>query len=264
MDDFFIRALIAGVGLAICVGPLGCFVVWRRMAYFGDMMAHSALLGVVISFLFELSIVPGVFFVGVLVIVLLLILQRHKHLPTDSLLGILSHATLAIGLVLVAFMSWLRIDVSSYLFGDILSVNQSDILLIYLVGGLILFVLSRIWRPLLVASVHEDLAEVEGLKPFRSKVIFMMLMAAVVAVAIKLVGILLITSLLIIPPAAARRYAQTPVQMACLASLIGSVGVLVGLFGSLRFDTPSGPSIVVGCLLLFFISLLSFRSKEKS
>jgi zinc transport system permease protein len=119
LDDFFVRAMLAGIGIALCVGPLGCFVVWRRMAYYGDTMAHSALLGVALSFLFDLSLSFGVFIVALLVSFILVALQRRKSLPTDSLLGILSHSSLAIGLVLVAFMSWVRIDLEAYLFGDI-------------------------------------------------------------------------------------------------------------------------------------------------
>jgi len=255
LDDFFIRALIAGVGLAFVVGPLGCFVVWRRMAYFGDTMAHSALLGVVLSFLFELSLSVGVFAVAALVSLLLVFLQKKKTLPTDALLGILSHSTLAIGLVMVAFMAWLRIDLMGYLFGDILAVSVDDIAMIYGGGLVILGCLWMIWRSLLAASVSEELAAVEGMNPQRSKLVFMLLMAAVVAMAIKIVGILLVTSLLIIPAAAARRFATSPEMMAVLASLIGAGAVICGLYLSLYYDTPSGPSVVVAAVILFGVSL---------
>ncbi len=255
LDDFFTRALIAGVGLALIVGPLGCFVVWRRMAYFGDTMAHSALLGVALSFLFDISMTLGVFGIAALVSLLLVFLQKKKTLPTDALLGILSHSTLAIGLVMVAFMAWLRLDLMGYLFGDILAVSKGDIALIYGGGCVILAVLGLTWRPLLAASVSEELAEVEGLNPQRSKLIFMLLMAAVVAIAIKIVGILLVTSLLIIPAATARRFAPSPEMMALLSSLIGGAAVVGGLFLSLHYDTPSGPSVVVAAMLLFVLSL---------
>nr|WP_240492868.1 zinc ABC transporter permease subunit ZnuB [Candidatus Terasakiella magnetica] len=264
MDDFFMRALIAGVGLAIVVGPLGCFVVWRRMAYFGDTMAHSALLGVALSFLFDISLMIGVFGVAALVSLLLITLQKRKSLPTDALLGILSHSALAIGLVLVAFMAWLRIDLMGYLFGDILSVSVGDIAMIYGGGIAILAVLALIWRGLLAASVSEELAEVEGLKPERTKLIFMLLMAGVVAIAIKIVGILLITALLIIPAATARRFATTPEVMAVLASIFGVMSVIGGLFSSLQYDTPSGPSIVVMAVVLFILSLLPARQGRSS
>jgi zinc transport system permease protein len=255
-DDFFVRALVAGVGVALTAGPLGCFVVWRRMAYFGDTMAHSALLGVALSLLFQLNLIISVFIVAAVVSLLLLFLQRRQALSADALLGILSHSALAIGLVLVAFMTWVRIDLIAFLFGDILAVTVSDIQLIWGGGILVLFAIVYLWRPLLASTVNAELAEAEGLRPERAKLFFMLLMALVIAIAMKIVGIMLITSLLIIPAATARRFSSTPEVMAVVASLIGAVAVVGGLMGSLHYDTPSGPSIVVAAVILFVLSLL--------
>lgn len=255
-DDFFLRAIVAGVGLALTTGPLGCFIIWRRMAYFGDTISHSALLGVALSLLFQLDLTLSVFAVAALVSILLLFLQRRQALSADALLGILSHATLAIGLVIVAFMSWVRIDLIAFLFGDILAVSRSDIAMIWGGGILVLAAIVWLWRPLLASTVNSELAEAEGLRPERAKLFFMLLMAVVIAIAMKIVGILLITALLIIPAAAARRFAATPEMMAVFASVLGAIAVVGGLFGSLRYDTPSGPSIVVAALILFIISLL--------
>ncbi|HEV7277305.1 MAG TPA: zinc ABC transporter permease subunit ZnuB [Devosiaceae bacterium] len=255
LDDFFIRALVAGIGVALIAGPLGCFVVWRRMAYFGDTMAHSALLGVALSFLLEINLSVGVFLVAALVSLALLLLQRRNQLSADALLGILSHSTLAIGLVLVTFMTWVRIDLMGFLFGDILAVTVTDIVLIYGGGAVILALLVWLWRPLLAATVNAELAEAEGLRPEAAKVILMLLLASVIAIAMKLVGVLLITSLLIIPAATARRLSATPEQMAVIAALAGVLAVCGGLFGSLQYDTPSGPSIVVAALVLFLLAM---------
>ncbi|MDB5523177.1 MAG: znuB [Rhizobium sp.] len=259
-DDFFVRALVAGAGLAITTGPLGCFIIWRRMAYFGDTMAHSALLGVALSLLLNLNIILAVFVVATGVSLLLLLLQRTGSLSADSLLGILSHASLSVGLVILAFMTWVRIDLVSFLFGDILAVSEGDIDIIWGGGILVLLALVYLWRPLIASTVSEDLAEAEGLNPKRVRLIFMLLLALVIAIAMKIVGILLITSLLIIPAAAARRFSASPEVMAVLSSLIGVAAVVGGLYGSLKFDTPSGPSIVVAALLLFVLSLIPGRS----
>ena len=255
-DDFFSRALIAGIGLALVAGPLGCFIVWRRMAYFGDTMAHSALLGVALAFLLNINLTAGVFVVAAMVSVALVLLQRRNALSADALLGILSHSTLAIGLVLVAFMTWVRIDLMGFLFGDILSVSVADIAVIYGGGVAVLVVLALIWRPLLAGTVSAELAEAEGMRPEATRLIFMLLLAVVIAIAMKLVGVLLITSLLIIPAATARRLSATPEQMAIIAAVLGALAVTGGLFGSLTYDTPSGPSIVVAALALFLISMV--------
>jgi zinc transport system permease protein len=261
LDDFFTRAVLAGIGIALTAGPLGCFVVWRRMAYFGDTMAHSALLGVAISLLFSVNIMVGVFGVAALVALALMALERRRTLPTDALLGILSHSALAVGLVAVSFMTWVRFDLNGLLFGDILAVTVADLSIIYGGGMLILVALIRLWGPLLADTVNHEIAEAEGMKPKRARIAFMFLVASVIAIAMKIVGIMLITALLIIPAAAARRFAKTPEMMAVMAAGAGCLAVAGGLFGSLNFDTPSGPSIVVAALGLFLLSLVPFSKR---
>jgi len=256
LDSFFTRALLAGVGLALVAGPLGCFIVWRRMAYFGDTMAHSALLGVALSLFFAANVTLGVFAVAVLVALLLGVLQRRGTLSADSLLGLLSHATLALGLVLVALMPHIRIDINALLFGDILSVSVADLAIIYGGGALVLGALAWLWRPMLAGTVSEEIAQAEGHHPERTRLIFTVLLAALIAIAMKILGVLLITAMLIIPATAARRLASTPEVMAALAAIGGVVAVVAGLYGSLRFDTPSGPSIVVAALVVFAATAL--------
>ena len=256
LDDFFTRAIIAGVGVALVAGPLGCFIVWRRLAYFGDTLSHSALLGVALALLFEANITVAVFGVSAAVALSLLLLQRRATLSSDSLLGLLSHSSLALGLVVLAFMTWVRVDLMGFLFGDILAVSPTDIALIYGGGAVVLVTLILIWRPLFAATVNLDLADAEGLNPGRANVVFMVLMALIIAISMKIVGVLLITALLIIPAATARRFARGPEKMAILAAMIGAAAVIAGLFGSLEWDTPSGPSIVVAALALFLLGLL--------
>ena len=255
-DDFFVRALIAGIGIALVAGPLGCFVVWRRLSYFGDTLAHSALLGVSMALFLEINITISVFVVAVIISLLLLLLQKRGGLSSDALLGLLSHSALALGLVAIAFMTWVRIDLQGLLFGDILSVSKTDLVLVWGGGAFVMLMLVIVWRQLFAATVSEELALAEDMHPDRANIIFMVLMAIVIAISMKIVGVLLITALLIIPAATARRLASGPEQMAVLASLIGVMCVGGGLFGSLQWDTPSGPSIVVMALLFFLLTLL--------
>lgn len=256
LDDFFARALIAGTGVALVAGPLGCFIVWRRLAYFGDTLSHAALLGVALAFLFEVNITLAVFGVSICVSLALLLLQKRATLSSDALLGLLSHSALAIGLVALAFMTWVRVDLMGFLFGDILAVTPTDIAIVWAGGAVVLLILVLIWRSLFAATVNIEVAQAEGMNPERANIIFMLLMAAVIAISMKIVGVLLITALLIIPAAAARRFASGPEQMAILSVFIGVGGVFGGLFGSLEWDTPAGPSIVVAALGLFIISIL--------
>ena len=257
MDDFFSRAIIAGVGVALVAGPLGCFIVWRRLAYFGDTLSHAALLGVALALLFQVNITLSVFLVSVFVSLSLLTLQRRVTLSTDALLGLLAHSALAFGMVALSFMSWVRVDLMGFLFGDILAVTPFDIAIIWGGGLVVLIILMIFWRSLFAATVNLELAEAEGMKPEQANVVFMLLMAAVIAISMKIVGVLLITSMLIFPAAIARRFAGGPEQMALLSALIGVIAVFGGLFGSLHWDTPAGPSIVVAASTLFIITVLA-------
>ncbi|RCX31329.1 zinc ABC transporter permease subunit ZnuB [Thioalbus denitrificans] len=260
MDEFLLRALLAGLGVALVAGPLGAFVVWRRMAYFGDTLAHSALLGVALAYLLSIDLNLGVLIACVAVALVLLALQRQQRLASDTLLGILAHTALSLGLVTLAFLETLRVDLMGFLFGDILAVGWRDVALIWAGGLVVLGALALLWRPLLAITVHEELAQVEGVPVVRVRLALTLLLAVVVALAMKVVGILLITSLLIIPAAAARRFSRTPEAMAALAALAGGLAVTGGLAGSLRFDTPAGPSVVVAAALLFALTGLVPRA----
>jgi zinc transport system permease protein len=256
MDDFALKTLLAGFGVAVVAGPLGAFVVWRRMAYFGDALSHSALLGVGLGLILGIDVVVGVVVVCIAVAVLLALSQRQKNLAGDTVLGIMAHATLAIGLVALAFLTSVRVDLMGYLVGDVLAVTTGDLWRIWIAGIAALAVLAAVWRPLLAATVHEDLARVEGVPVKTVQLILMVLLAVVIATAMKVVGVLLITSLLIIPSAAARRFCRTPEQMAIMAAVLGCIAVALGIWSSFRFDTPAGPSIVVGESLIFLIAVL--------
>ena len=256
-EDFILRALLGGVAAALVAGPLGCFVVWRRMAYFGDALAHSALLGVALGFLLGLDLRLGTLAVCLALALLLILLQRPGGLASDTALGILAHTALSAGLVAVSLMERLRADLMGYLFGDILAVTPGDLGWIWGGGALALALLGWLWRDLLALTVHEELAQAEGVPAWRVRLAFMGLIALVVAIAMKIGGVLLIPSLLIIPPAAARRFARTPEQMALLAALLGCAAVAGGLAASLRWDTPAGPSVVLAAAALFALSALA-------
>ena len=256
MEDFFWRALVAGLGVALIAGPLGCFVVWRRLAYFGDTLAHAALLGVALGLLLGVNVFFAVFAVAALVALALLGLQGRVAVPSDALLGLLSHGALALGLTVLALMTWVRVDLTGLLFGDLLAISSADLAVIAGVGVVVLATLLALWRPLLAETLDADLAEAEGLHPKWGRLIFLLLLALVVAVAMRVVGVLLTTALLIVPATTARRFARSPEVMAVLASLIGCIAVCIGLFASFYWDIPVGPSIVVVASALFLVSLV--------
>ena len=257
MTDFILRALLAGLCIAAIAGPLGSFVVWRRMSYFGDTLAHSSLLGIALGILLDIHLQLAVILGSVLFAVLLILLQRNKSLSTDTLLGILAHSTLAFGMLILALSDAVQINLVGYLFGDLLTVSTSDLWWIAMTTALLGIVLQKYWGQLLAITVHEELAQVEGVPVSRLHALMVIMVALLIAVSMKIIGVLLITSLLIIPPAAARRYAKTPEQMAAGAGVTGCLAVCGGLLMSLYLDTPAGPSIVVTASVFFLISYLA-------
>jgi len=256
MPDFLLLAILAGIGVALVAGPLGAFVVWRRMAYFGDTLAHSALLGLALSLLLSIAPALAVAITCLALALLLIGLQQQRTLATDTLLGILSHSALALGLVALYLIPGARINLEAVLFGDLLTVTPFQVATIWLTTAAVILLLILVWRPLLAITVHEDLARVEGVPVGLVRGVLMLMLAMVIAIAMKVVGVLLITALLIIPAATARRLSQAPEAMAVIASGLGCLAVILGLSFSWFLDTPLGPSIVLCAGLLFMASLL--------
>ncbi len=255
MPDFIILALTAGCLVALMAGPLGSFAVWRRMAYFGDTLAHSALTGVAFGLILSVNINIAVTVFCLLLALLLVLLQHNRSIATDTLLGILSHSMLALGLIVVSVFSDGRVDLYGYLFGDLLSVTGDDLITIAITAAIVLPMIVWLWRPLISITVHEELAQVEGVPVTWVRTALMLMMALLIAVAMKVVGVLLITALLIIPSAASRRLVNTPEQMAVSASAIGMLAIAGGLASSFYWDTPAGPSAVICASIVFALSL---------
>ncbi|MCS5558245.1 MAG: zinc ABC transporter permease subunit ZnuB [Oceanospirillaceae bacterium] len=253
MASFLLWAWLGGLMIAAIAGPLGSFMVWRRMAYFGDTLAHAALLGVALGLLLQINLSLAVVLVCLLLAILLSTLMHRRIIATDTLLGILSHASLSLGLVSLSLFDHQSFDLIGFLFGDLLAINQQDLIWIAVACLLVLIILVPIWRPLLAITVNEELAQVEGINVAWMRTLLMLLVAIVIAVAMKVVGVLLITSLLIIPAASARRLSSSPEQMALLASLLGMIAVSGGLALSWFYDTPAGPSVVIIASALFFV-----------
>lgn len=261
LDDFMTRAVLAGVGVACAAAPLGSFVVWRRMAYFGDATAHAAILGVALSLALDMSVFTGAVAVALAMAMTVTTLTGRGY-AMDTLLGVLAHSALAFGLVAVSFLTGIRIDLMAYLFGDILAVSNSDLGVIWGGAGLVVGLIGWRWSALLTATLSEELAYASGINPRREQLVLTLALAITVAVAIKVVGVLLIAAMLIIPAAAARPLSRTPEQMAVAAAIIGAGSAIIGLRAALVLDTAAGPSIVCVAALLFLITSLfnSIRS----
>lgn len=260
-DDFILRALFVSVAVAIATAPLGCFVVWRRMAYFGDATAHAAILGVALSLATTIPVTIGILITSATMALIIFTLKDRGY-AMDTLLGVLAHSALALGLVSVSFIHSVRIDLSAYLFGDILSVSTTDVITIWAGAIIIIALMCWRWKALLTATLSDELAYATGIKPAQEQLILTLSLAIVVAISIKIVGVLLITAMLIIPAATARPLSKSPEQMAIIAALVGILSAVLGLRVSYEFDTPSGPTIVCLSVLLFVLANIFFLIKS--
>jgi len=256
MIELLLPGWLAGMLLALAAGPLGSFVVWRRMSYFGDTLAHASLLGVAFGLLLNISPFYTVIAVTLLLSLGLVWLERRPHLAIDTLLGIMAHSALSLGMVVVSLMSNVRVDLMAYLFGDLLAVTPSDLWTIAIGVAVVLMMLIWQWRALLSMTISPEMAQVDGVNIQRSKLILMLITALTIGVAMKFVGALIITSLLIIPAATARRFARSPEQMAVFAVIAGMLAVTLGLTFSAFYDTPAGPSVVLGAAVMFILSMV--------
>lgn len=260
MDEFLLQAMLAGVLLAAITGPLGALVVWRHLAYFGDSIAHAALLGVAVSLISQvLPMTLAMFLVSLAVALLLSVLMRDGRFHADTMLGLLAHGTLSVGVLLVALSRDIQVDMNAYLFGDILSVTRTDLWLLAALLAAVAVIIIGHWRSLILMTIDHNIARAEGVAVERIHVLVLILLAATVALSIKLVGVLLITAMLIIPAAAARFIARSPHAMALYASLLGAGSVIVGMYAALRFDAPAAPMMVSVSVAVFIILALLSR-----
>lgn len=245
LEPFLVRALIAAVGVGLVTAPLGCLVVWRRMSYFGATIAHGGLLGVALGLALEIDLTLGVVVIALTIGGLLFLLGRQRIVPADSLLGILSHAALAGGIVAASRLAGQRLDLMGYLFGDVLAVSGTDLAWLAIGGLLVLGVIALLWRTFVAVALNEELAQAEGLPVARAEAVLVVLLALTVAIAMKIVGVLLIVAFLVMPAAAARPFAATPEAMVVIAAAIGSIAAAIGLWVSMAADVPGGPAIVL-------------------
>jgi zinc transport system permease protein len=263
-EPFLLKALLAGLGLALIAAPMGCFVVWQRMAYFGETIAQAGLLGVALGLLFSMNITASVFVVTLVTALVLLALSRQRILPLDTLLGLIAHAALAIGIIAASMVRGPQFDLMSFLFGDIFAITATDLRWIYIGGALAFAVMVWIWRPMLSLSVHEDLAAAEGTPTRWTRTIFVLALAFVIAISMKIVGMLLTIAFLIMPAAAARPFSETPEQMAFFAAIFAMLSVALGLFVSVSLDAPGGPSIVLMLSVMCTIGIVATIARPSS
>lgn len=252
-DEVFLRGFLILLVLSFLTAPVGCFVVWRKMSYFGATLAHSTLLGAVLGILLGVGMMVGVIGFTVILAITLGLLIRERYLSADALLGMMAHFILAVGLIAVSVMDDLRIDLMAYLFGSVFAVDKSIFYAMIIVTLIAVFVLIFYWKAFLNLTVCQEIAQAERLISGKTELIFVICLAATVSLGMQAVGALLIIALLIIPAITARLFAKSMLSMVVYSWLITITSIVCGMILSLYLDLPAEASIVVFSGLLFFV-----------
>lgn len=254
-EPFMVRALLSALLLGPLCGLLGVFVIARRMAFFSDTISHAALAGVALGFWWGLD--PGwpMLLFSLLVAGGMMWLKENTQLLTDTIMALLLSGSVAFGIVLLSVLKGTPSLVHGYLFGDILAIGNQEV---WMAAGLFLVIVPVLFfhlPPLTLVTVESDLAHVSGLRVRTWNYMFVLVLTLTVAVTIRLLGIILVTSLLVIPPAAARNLSGNLRQQLLFSMGLGLVGGISGTILSYQFDLPCGPTIVLSSIGLFFLSL---------
>ena len=254
--SFMQRALIASVMVGILCPFVGNFVVLRRMSFFSDAISHAAFAGIAAGILLGIDLSLSSLAVAIIIAFVVAFLSEKTALSHDTIIGIAFSGAIAIGMLIIGMLEGYRTDVFTFLFGDILSITRKDLLLIFIIGTLTIITLLTFLKPFLQITFNRELAKVEGINVRFFEYLLFSIIAIVVTISLKIIGIILVTSLLIIPAAAAKNLASSMKRLFILSCFFGVISGIVGLAGSVYLNTASGPTIVLISIALFFLTML--------
>ena len=257
-DPLLLKLFFAGFGIAISAAVIGVFVLWKKMAYFSDAISHATIFGLAFAAIIEVMPIYGVIFCSIIFCLLMFYLAHQKFYSNDVVIGISSYILLALGLILIAVFS-VNVNLHLYLFGDLLVINNSDIFLIYFSLIIVLIAVFCGYKKMLMICINDDLAKISGIKTDKIQLQFLLLLAFLVAILVKIIGILLITSMLVMPAAIARIYAKNPLAMIILSIIFAIISVALGIISAFIFDLPIAAAIIS---LMAVILIFSFLFKK--
>jgi zinc transport system permease protein len=259
LDDFLIRAVLAGLIMVVIAAPMGCLMVWQRLAFLSDTLGHAAVLGVGLGLMLQLEPIFGVLAVALVIVFSLSRVSSFNSALSETTLAIISHTGLAGGIILVGLLPGPAVNLEAILFGDLLATTSADLLNLLLTTVLLLVLLLRHWRAFVAVSVSREIAQAEGIEVRRIQFLMYIMIALLVAVMMKVMGVLLIAAMLVIPTSSARLFSRSPEQMVYISGLYGLFALGGGITSSFHFDWQTGPAIVVSATVLLLLTLAVTR-----
>ena len=262
LDDFLLRALFAGLIMVVIAAPMGCLMVWQRLAFLSDTLGHAAVMGVGLGLMLQIEPLYGVLAVALVIVFSLSRVSHFNNALSETTLAIISHTGLAGGIILVGLLPAPTVNLEAILFGDLLATTRGDLLNRLLTTIVLLVWLLRYWRAFVAVSVSREIAQAEGIEVRRVQALMYVMIALLVAVMMKVLGVLLIAALLVIPTSSARLFSRSPEQMVLISGLYGLAALGGGLTGSFQFDWQTGPAIVISATLLLLLTLAYTRLRK--
>jgi zinc transport system permease protein len=259
LDDFLLRAVLAGLIMVVIAAPMGCLMVWQRLAFLSDTLGHAAVLGVGLGLMLQLEPIFGVLAVALVIVFSLSRVSSFNSALSETTLAIISHTGLAGGIILVGLLPGPAVNLEAILFGDLLATTSADLLNLLLTTVLLLVLLLRHWRAFVAVSVSREIAQAEGIEVRRIQFLMYIMIALLVAVMMKVMGVLLIAAMLVIPTTSARLFSRSPEQMVYISGLYGLFALGGGITSSFHFDWQTGPAIVVSATVLLLLTLAVTR-----
>ena len=259
LDDFLVRSVIAGLIMVVIAAPMGCLMVWQRLAFLSDTLGHAAVMGVGLGLLLEVTPVFGVLAVALLIVFSLNRVNSFNSALSETTLAIISHTGLAGGIILVGLLPAQSVNLEAILFGDLLATTSADLTRLLITTVVLLLLLLHYWRSFVAVSVSREIAQAEGIEVRKVQLLMYIMIALLVAVMMKVMGVLLIAAMLVIPTSSARLFSRSPEQMVAVSALYGLGALAGGISSSFHFDWQTGPAIVVSATLLLLITLAITR-----
>ncbi len=258
LDDFLIRSLLAGSLMVMVAAPMGCLMVWQRLAFLADTLGHASVLGIALALILSLQPVLGVLLVIAIIMFIVRLSSGDRPVAfSESVLAIISHTGLAGGILLLGVFGFGNISLEALMFGDLLATTVTDLVFIAGTVALLLALLWWRWHDFVAVSVSPEIAQAEGIAVKKVQLILYLMIALLIAVMMKIMGVLLIGAMLVIPVNAARNFSRGPEQMMWISLLFGALSLYSGVFFSWQFDWQTGPAIVVVAAAWLLVSIVA-------
>ena len=254
--SFIARALLAAIAVGIVCSVLGTYIVLRGMAFLGDALAHTILPGVVVAFLLGWPLALGALAMGILTALGIGALTSRGVVKEDTAIGVIFAGFFALGVAMLSATGNYTIDLAHFLFGNLLGVTVTDLLLTLILGGLVLLLIFLFYKEFLVISFDPVLATTLRLPTTMLRYLMLVLIAVTIVVALQVVGIALMLAMLVTPAAAASLLTRRLPSMMVVAAIIGAASGVIGIYTSFYLDSASGPAVVLAATTIFALAFL--------